>query len=185
VGAGLAHFHALQRGDHFLAVGGAGLGGNGGAAFGKPFDLLQLDAVPGRVADHGVKAVAAARAKHGGEAGPPVEKSFAPGQRAGACQQRVGRAGGVVLALQPPGGQGGHQVLAGLQQFEQGGVFGVLAGLELGGAGGGVLGQLEQLRQPGRFVHGPAGDEPAQRAPEVQHRVQGRHLRGGLGGQLL
>jgi hypothetical protein len=75
-----------------LAIGGAGLRGDGGSALGKPFDLLQLDAVPRGVANDGVET--AAGPEHGGKGGPPVEKRFARGQRAGTGHQVIRRQGG-------------------------------------------------------------------------------------------
>src|SRR3546814_7606971 len=47
---------AFECGNQAFAVGGAGLACDLRAAFGEPFDFLQLDPVPGRVADDGIEA---------------------------------------------------------------------------------------------------------------------------------
>ena len=65
----------LQLLDHALAVGRAGLLRDGQVALSKPFDLLQLDAVPGRVADDDIKAVTIA-AKHSRKRRAPVKEVF-------------------------------------------------------------------------------------------------------------
>ena len=81
----------LQGGDQGLAVGGARLRGDGEVALGEPFNLLQLDAVPRRIAQHDVEAAAPAGAEHGGKARPPVEKGFARGQLARLFHEEIGR----------------------------------------------------------------------------------------------
>ena len=70
----------LQGCDHALAVGGALSVGDCGTAGRKPFDLLELDAIPGRIADHRVKAAAPFGAlpirPDTGKGDLPVEKAF-------------------------------------------------------------------------------------------------------------
>ena len=75
----------------------AAAGGSGGGkgqfrrTGGKPFDLLQLDAVPGGVADDGVEAadgiVVLPVAPDAGEGDLPMEKVFAVGDAAGGVPQ--------------------------------------------------------------------------------------------------
>ena len=180
MGGGLAHLDVLQRGNQALAVGGAGLPGNVGVAFGKPFNFLQLDAVPRRVANHGVKTVAGARTENRRKAGPPVKKGFAGSQCAGAGHQVIGRLCGGVAAFKPACAEKCDKVLSRLQQFEQSDVFGVLSGGDLRLKCLPVFGEFEQLMQFGNLVHRPAGHQPAHGAPEVEHGVNRRDLRCGL-----
>ena len=105
----------------------------------------------------------------------------------GSCSFGVthGPACGIALPVQHAGANHLHQVVAGAQQRQQGGVFGVQA------CGQGLLavsferGQLEHAGNLAHLGHRPAGDEPAQRAPKVQHRLYGGQLLARLGGQLL
>ena len=74
--------------DAAAAGGGGGGEGEIRGAGGEPFDLLQLDAVPGRVADDGVEAagglVVLPAAPDAGEGDFPVEEGFAVGDLFGA-----------------------------------------------------------------------------------------------------
>ena len=88
----------LQGGNARFTVGGARCSGNLQTALGKPFDFLEFDAVPGRIANHKVKAAATGIAgKHVGEKGLPVKEVFAFGKRFRASEQGVG--GGYVFAF--------------------------------------------------------------------------------------
>ena len=159
----------LQRGDQGLAVGGARLGGDGGVALGKPLDLLQLDAVPRRVAQHHVEAAAPLQVEHVGKGGPPVEEALARGQPGAGLHQRGGVRGAGFAGVQRAGGQRFDQIAPRRQQRRQ-------------GAAGGVVAQLLQF---GGLVDRPAGQQPAQRAPEVEQAVQRRGTRLGLLRELL
>ena len=103
----------LQLGDQALAVGRTRLVGNRRLTLGKPLHLLQLDAVPGRVAQHHIKAAAAIGRKHRGEGRPPVEKIFTPGQLAAARHQCIGLARARAAARQLALVQQLHQVAPG------------------------------------------------------------------------
>ena len=63
--------------------GGGGRPRQGRVAGGEPLDLLQLDAVPGRIADHGVESalrtVVLPAAPHARKGGLPVQKALAAG----------------------------------------------------------------------------------------------------------
>ena len=121
VGGGLRHGSALQRGNHCFAVCRSGLRGNRRAALGKPLDLLQLDAVPRRVADDGVEAAFGADSEHGGEAGPPVEEGFLCRQFAGLCHQCIGGLRRCIGAIDLAGCDHLHEVFTGLQQLDEAG----------------------------------------------------------------
>ena len=86
VGAGLGLVEGLGQGvallaqalDAFAAGGGGGGAGEFGVAGGEPFDFLELDAVPGGIADDGVEAALGGLvlpvAPDAGEGGFPVEE---------------------------------------------------------------------------------------------------------------
>ena len=88
VGAGLGLVEGLgqwiallaQAADAFAAGGGGGGAGQVGIAGGEPFDFLELDAVPGRIADDGVEAALGGLvlpvAPDAGEGGFPVEEGL-------------------------------------------------------------------------------------------------------------
>ena len=69
---------------------------------------------------------------------------------------------------------GGHQVVAQVKQFDQTCQHGVGGGL------GRIFRQLKQRAQLADFVYRPARNQPAQGAPKVEHRVDGRYLHAGL-----
>lgn len=99
----------LLLGDQALAVGGAGLEGDLGAALGEPLDFLELDAVPGRVADDGVEAPLPVL-PDGGEGELPVQ----PAVPRGPPQGLLHRAMGLALALPEELDPGFAQQLHGL-----------------------------------------------------------------------
>ena len=72
-----------QAADFSTAGGGGGGAGQLGIAGGEPFDFLELDAVPGRIADDGVEAALGdfvlPVAPDAGEGGFPVEEGFVLG----------------------------------------------------------------------------------------------------------
>ena len=69
-----------QAADAFATGGGGGGAGEFGIAGGEPFDFLELDAVPGRIADDGVEAALGGLvlpvAPDAGEGGFPVEEGL-------------------------------------------------------------------------------------------------------------
>ena len=98
-----------------------------------------------------------------------MKEAFARGQCAHLGKQRVRGIDGAAVPIDPAFDEHGDKVARRREQFDQRRPKRV----------------IPELAQFGGACHRPARRKPAQRAPEVEQRMQRRHLLGRLGGECL